>query len=211
MPYKSVAAFCAAYQRLEARGRAYDWVALDRALISVCSSTPRHVNADDVFAKVAIINRTYGANLHLAGRDAERKVAQQFVKESADRILSPLAGLSQFCARTISTVLDSHEQMTKLARKVTKRVNNSFISKYLHFHFPETIPIFDSYSYANSWAIAPLPKPEWAQYRQRLNSDYGYHCGAVLQLIGELRRRRVADAPSVKLIDVLLFDSPPNG
>jgi hypothetical protein len=211
MPFKNMEKFCAAYKQLEAKGGLYSWTALDRALIGVCSATPHHVRVDEVFAKVAIINRTYRANLQLGARDAEWKVAEQFVnKGAADAIIAPLRRFSKFSSEALPSLLDSHEKLAKLVQKITKTVQNAFVSKYLHFHFPDTVPIFDSYSYNASWGLAPPPESEFGQYDQRLTRDYGYHCGALLQIIGQLRERGV-ESPKVKLLDVLLYGTRPDG
>jgi len=207
MRSKAIEKFCADYKRLEAKRDPYSWAALDRALGGVCADMPCHISVDEVFAKVAIINRTYRANLQLAAPEAEWKVAKQLVMARADRILDPLRRFSEFSCEALTTVLGSHEQLVKIAHKVTKRSQNSFISKYLHFHFPDVVPIFDSYSYDKTWTLAPLTEAEWAQYDRRLNRHYCFHCGSLLQIIDELQGRGVA-APSVKLLDVLLYGSP---
>ena len=89
--------------------------------------------------------------------------------------------------------------------KVANRVENSFISKYLHFHFPESVPIFDSYAYDVSWQLAAAPTSEQrACYDKRVNWKYAYHCGALLEIMSTLQKYGVK-LPSLKLIDVLLY------
>lgn len=201
MPFKDIEEFCASYKQLEMDGGAYAWAVLDRSLIGICSDLPLHVRVEEVFAKVAIINRTYRANLQCKIKDAEWKVAEKFVAEGADAIINPLRRFSKFSSDALLTVLESHEALLKLVRQVTQSVENSFVSKYLNFHFPDTVPLFDSNAYNASRKLAPLPESERTQYNQRLNRDYGFHCGALLQLIKSLD----VESPRVKLLDVLLY------
>ncbi len=216
MPFKSIEEFCNAYQRLEMSGW-YEWAALDKMLVKVCSAAPDHKQVDEVFAKIAIINRTYRANLQLAASEAERKVAEQFVAGHVDKIIDPLHRISTFSSVVLSPLLDVHEKLAGLAGKITRKVNNSFVSKYLHFHFPRVVPIFDNISYANSWNLARVswedgspPESEYRLYHRRKTCDYGYHCSALLRIIEELKGRKIAK-PSPKLLDVLLYGDPSEG
>jgi hypothetical protein len=204
MPFRNIDDFCTAYQRLEAKAGMYSWAALDRALVNVCAASPLHVQVDEVSVKIAIINRMYRANLQYGAKDAERKVAEKFVKNHADAIVAPLRKSSNFSSKSLRYLLDAHEKLVDLTRQVTKKVHNSFLSKYLHFHFPSVVPIFDKYAYNASWELAPLPIAKYAQYDKRLNQDYACHCASLLQIMKELKDRDVK-SPSVKLLDVLLY------
>jgi len=204
MPFNTVDELCLAYKELEANGGSYSWATLDRALVIVCTAMPRHVRVDEVSVKINIINRMYGANLHLGAKDAVQKVAEKFVEGDVDVIASALQQCSKFSSETLPPILDTHEKLVMLARQVTNRIENSFVSKYLHFHFPDTVPIFDSHAYKASWKVAPPPESEFADYNKRLSCDYGYHCGAILQIVAKLREYGV-QAPKLKLLDVLLY------
>jgi len=172
--------------------------------VSLCADSPRHTSVKDVFAKVALINRGYRANLELGARDAEWKVAERFVKGRVDEIMAPLHKLSVFSAASLPVILDVHEQLARLASKVTARVENSFVSKYLHFHFVDLVPIFDRYAYERSWKLAPLPKADWPLYSRRKNYDYACHCASVLTVMNKLEEGGVK-SPKLAIIDVLLY------
>ncbi len=196
--------FCRAYKRLEANGGVYSWSGLDKALITLCQTNPRHVSRDDVYAKVRIINRAYLANLQFGVRGAEWEVAKKLVKEKADTMMAPLHQCSCFSVQTLPIVLGVHEKLVKLTHRVTKKLQNSFVSKYLHFHFPNAVPIFDKKAYEASWKLAPA-KSQLAKYDGCLNCDFCYHSHSILRIMNMLRKRRV-NSPSLKLIDVLLYD-----
>jgi hypothetical protein len=206
MSFKNIKKFCAAYKRLEADGGRYSWFGLDQALSHLCRTVPRHVSVNEVYAKIRIINRAYLANLQFGAKEAEWKVAQKFVMRDADVIMAPLRRSSKFSRDSLATLLNAHEQLVKLAFQVTKRKENSFVSKYLHFHFPDTVPIFDSKAYSAAWKLAKAPPEEFAQYDKRLNYDYAYYCGSLFQIIDALQACGVK-SPRLKFVDVLLYGS----
>jgi len=196
--------FCQDYRRLESDSAAYSWSALDRALVHVCATTPLHTGTDEVYAKVRLINRAYLANLHFGTPDAEWKVAEKFVEGKADAVLDPLRSCCAFSPEALPQLLDSHEQFVKLTMQVTGKAHNSFVSKYLHFHCPEIVPVFDSYAYDAVWKVAQPPEAEFAHYEGRVNRDYGYYCGALLEVM-KLLRDHGLKSPRLKLLDVLLY------
>lgn len=196
--------FCKQYKRLESDGASYSWSALDGALARVCSTMPSHTAAEEVYAKIRLINRAYLANLQFGTPNAEWKLAEKFVKGKADAVIAPLRSSRDFSAERLPKLLDAHEELVKLAAKVTGKVHNSFVSKYLHFHFPEAVPVFDNYAYDAVWRLAPAPESEYVRYENRVNCDYGCYCGSVLELMKLLRGRGIK-SPSLKLLDILLY------
>ena len=77
----------------------------------------------------------------------------------------------------------------------------SFASKYLSFHVPRVVPIYDSLSnkegrrYARGRVTSALPGSAAEQYR--------WHTASVLFLANHLRKQGIE--PDVKLIDVVLY------
>jgi hypothetical protein len=204
MQLDSLEKLCAAYKSLEADGGHYSWSALDRALIAVCATMPLHDNIDEVYAKVRIINRAYLANLQFGAANAEWKVAEAFIKGTPDAVFAPLRSSSQFSLEGLPILLNAHENLIDLAYQVTGKVQNSFVSKYLHFHFPATVPIFDNLAYNAAWNLAQPPYSQSELYDGRRNRDYGYFCGALLRIMHELQTHGV-ESPRLKLLDVLLY------
>ncbi|MBI5187412.1 MAG: hypothetical protein HZA01_17025 [Nitrospinae bacterium] len=88
MSKKDIRKFCDNYKRLENNGT-YRWKILDETLLGICDAYPSHTSADEVFSKVALINRSYRANLHFTGKDTEEKIAKAFVKKGLDKVLAP--------------------------------------------------------------------------------------------------------------------------
>jgi hypothetical protein len=139
----------------------------------------------------------------MAGGDSEEKLASAMVDEGFDSIVSPLSGLSRFTSQTLTTVVGVHEKFVQLARAVTGRTENSFCAKYLSFHHPQAVPIFDHNAYNSSWRLMQdrLPK---GLYKDNWNIDYGYHCEAILHLTKALEDAGIRDY-DLKQIDYVLY------
>ena len=195
--------FCEAYRDIEKKGT-YFWEILDRAIYGVCVEYPNHQSENEIFSKVALINRTYRTNLHFAGKDAEKKVAEAFVNV-LDARLTPLIHMTSLTTETLPILVGVHGDIVNILKKVTNRIENSFVSKYLHFHFPHTVPIYDQYAYDQSWRLFPIPKSEWSKWDDVINYDYRFHCASMVGLLDELRANCVA-SPSLKLIAILLYE-----
>lgn len=179
------------------------WEALDRPILRACKEYPTHSDAREVFGKVALVNRAYRANLQMGVKDAEWKLAELLVNDNADKVISPLSCVSAFSRDTLETILAVHDDLVRLTYRVTNRVENSFCAKYLSFHFPEVVPLFDGYAYACSWRLMKERLPR-GLYRDRWNVDYGYHCEAVLALVEVLHERGIRK-PVLKLVDSVLY------
>jgi hypothetical protein len=197
---------CVTYVELERTGE-YPWSALHRMLRQICVGSPCHENENEVYAKIRIINRTYLANLQFGVEEAERKVAQEFIRGNTDSIVAALGRYTQLNRETLPAVLRVHEQLVMLAHRATGKAANSFVSKYLHFHFPDVVPIYDSKAYDLAWKLAPVPESEWIKYKGLVNVDYCCYCPSVVEILSELQTCGVK-APQLELLDFLLYGDP---
>ena len=196
---KTLADFLSEYERVQTNG--YNWEVLDKTLFELCKQIPDHTDAKQIVAKVGLVNRAYRANLQMGTEDAEWKLAQHLKNSDIDEHLTKLRSLASFDESTAPVVLQAHHRLVKLCKEVTGRWALSFASKYLSFHVPRVVPIFDSYSYAEGWKYArgsvasPLPG--------KAAEDYRWHTASVLFLANHLRKQGID--PDVKLIDVVLY------
>ena len=196
---KTLADFLSEYERVQTNG--YNWEVLDKTLFELCKQIPDHTDAKQIVAKVGLVNRAYRANLQMGTQDAEWKLAQHLKNSDIDEHLTKLRSLASFDESTAPVVLQAHHRLVELCKEVTGRWALSFASKYLSFHVPRVVPIFDSYSYAEGWKYArgsvasPLPG--------KAAEDYRWHTASVLFLANHLRKQGID--PDVKLIDVVLY------
>jgi hypothetical protein len=196
---KTLADFLSEYKRVQAQG--YNWQVMDDTLFELCRRYPGHIEPREIVAKVGLVNRAYRANLQMGTEDAEWKLAQHLKNSDIDEHLNKLRSLPSFNDATAPVVLQAHHRLVEVCKEVTGRWALSFASKYLSFHAPRVVPIFDSYSYAEGWKYArgsvasPLPGAA--------AEDYRWHTASVLFLANHLRTQGIE--PDVKLIDVVLY------
>lgn len=198
---RALADFLEAY-----RSASYDWERLDRILLDACAATPHHTNVGDVFAKVALINRTYRANLQMGAKNAEWDVAERLVRVGFDGTIADVLPPLRLNRETAPLVVDVHRRLVEVCREITGRVQNSFASKYLAFHAPLAVPIFDGWAYKASWDLVGQHATGWLAAKAKPNADYGWHVEAVLLLAEHLRDAGVVD-PDLKKIDIVLYGS----
>src|SRR5688500_10053396 len=102
--------FITKYEQVE-----YWWEPLDRPIFAVFAAYPQHDDVREVYAKVALVNRVYRANVQTGGEDAEWHIAERFV-EQKDRIASALNILERcerFSRDTLPVVMDGHELLVR--------------------------------------------------------------------------------------------------
>jgi hypothetical protein len=188
------------------------WAAVDCELHDLCRRKG-HASFEDVYTKVAIINRVYMAGISRIVRhekfkaDPEAAVVRGLAGIASDieSSLGKLTSISDLTAETMSTIVDVHGAITQdLSEQLGGANLRSFVSKYLHFHCP-FVPIYDSLAasaitkvlapFVERWAEPKdiLPRPEHA------DATYYWYAARFLQL-WELARAAKPDA-TVKMID----------
>jgi hypothetical protein len=204
MPFESIDDFVAQYQQaLESDW--YWWKTLDQPILDLCEQHPGHADVRVNFAKIALVNRTYRANLHMGAKGAEWALAGLLRDQHADALVAPLQQLATFGANELPVVVDVHRALVVLVRdEVTGRRENSFLAKYLSFHLPEVVPLFDKYAYARGWQLAGHAL-EQVDYEEWPNSAYCYYCEVVALLAGRIRDAGI-ETVNLKLVDNMLYD-----
>lgn len=136
-----------------------DWEGVDLELYQLCTRRG-HVTYDDVFTKVAIINRVYQAGLTRSlGKGAESKVASVFIAQTiaVQNALASLSQLPDFSTATAGVLVIEHGAITSMIAGTESKWVASFVSKYLHFHCP-IVPIYDSRVVENIRTYVPRPR-----------------------------------------------------
>lgn len=126
----------------------------DKVLYDLCQQYPRHDNAHEVVAKIAMIGRAYSASVERR-KNAETTgehdfnygyVAPLIVDSDLDERLDALRKYQTPTTENLPEILVTHLYLQELLKKATEMDKCSFVSKYLHFHCPNLFYIFDSYS-----------------------------------------------------------------
>ena len=194
--------FVDAYKRT---GGKYSFKYLDEAIYGLCKKYPAHLNEEQVFAKIVLVNNVYRTNIHMSKSEAEWKLAGYYVKEKIDKYLSPLKDIKQFNQDTSEKIINTHGELMRITKRALGRNEVSFCSKYLNFHFPNIIPIYDSRANKSVWEYIGNSLNH-LDYEDNINAEYAYYCAAILEMIDVLKKCGVRK-PSLKIIDVLLYDT----
>jgi len=127
-------------------------------LYEMCRKYPYHKSAPEIIAKVWLIGRSYAVSIERSKRRKERKdagqvsddfysdtVAPSFLKRDFDEILNNARNISVLIEDNLILILKIHKEAVDfIAKEITGDNKRSFVSKYLHFHFPALFFIYDS-------------------------------------------------------------------
>jgi hypothetical protein len=154
------------------------WQPVDAELYDLCRRRPSQRSFADVYTKVAIIGRVYAAGLSRSSRadaDAEAEVTRGLIglADLIEQSLGNLAG-RQFDRVTAAQIVELHGRVTRgLLPHTGETWQQSFVSKYLHFHC-DLVPIYDSNAqgaigrFVNWRLVGPVrdsmaEAPDWAR------------------------------------------------
>jgi hypothetical protein len=118
----------------------------NEVLYKMCQKEPLHQNIDIIKSKIWIIGRSYSAAV-------ERKAGENFcidslakyiAKSKLDIHIKEIRQIKRSDINNISKILEAHKYFTNIFKKFTGIEKRSLASKYLHFHSPKSVFIYDS-------------------------------------------------------------------
>ncbi len=191
------------------------WIVVDRELYGLCARKG-HDQLEDVYAKVAIINRVYAAGItrSVAGAgqtDAEQRVARLLYdcRDEMSSRLRQLCSLQALSKQSMALIVANHGWFAKHVAPSLEGTNLcSFMSKYLHFHCP-MVPIYDSRVAENIVKVLGDQVPRFTRTDALLerpgvyDPNYYWYAGRFLRL-WEIVKRATPDA-TVKMLDHALW------
>lgn len=123
----------------------------NEVLYRMCSEKPRHRDIDIIKSKLWIIGRAYSAAIERkAGPDFKIETAAEILKASEiDSHISRLSKIARTDESNLDTLLCAHKCLTDALQSATGIEKRSLASKYLHFHTPKAVFIFDSIANRN--------------------------------------------------------------
>jgi hypothetical protein len=178
----------------------YWWIPLDRPLLGACKDHPDHSDYCEVYAKVALVNRMYSAQLGrgtLGKFEAEDRVAEALFKSDIDKFIQPLSRVDGLSATVLPEVVECHNRVVAIVRQGTGNDALVFSSKYLSFHLPRVVPILDSRA-ENTAEVVVKWYPSF-----RGEERFAKHCRRILALIDLLLKENIK--PELKMIDYVLY------
>jgi len=129
--------------------------------------------------------------------DAEDRVTKALCKSDIDKFIKPLREEVSLTEAVLPKVLKCHDRLVTIVHRATRKYELSFSSKYLSFHVPRVVPIFDSRA---GWTAKKV-LPDNSDFRGY--GGYQKHCRRILALMDFLVNKRIK--PDLKIIDYVLY------
>lgn len=118
----------------------------NEVLYRMCSDKPKHDCIDVISSKLWIIGRSYSASIERkAGKDFKINEAAEIIRKSdIDSRLGKISSIERPDINNLNQILDLHHFFLSLLKEATSIEKRSLASKYLHFHAPKAVFIYDS-------------------------------------------------------------------
>lgn len=118
----------------------------DEVLYRMCSERPLHDDMDTIVSKIVLIGRITGASLERGVRPDLKMndVAQTISRSALDKHIEHLNALDRPTDDNLPVLLEAHQYLTDLLESITGVRKRALASKYLHFHAPKAVFIFDA-------------------------------------------------------------------
>lgn len=118
----------------------------NEVLYRMCSERPLHNDIDTIVSKIVLIGRITGASLERGVRPGLKmsEVIQTISRSDLDQHIERLNALDRPTDDNLPVLLEAHQYLTDLLESITGVRKRALASKYLHFHAPKAVFIFDS-------------------------------------------------------------------
>jgi hypothetical protein len=136
------------------------WDTGNTVLYRLCAREPKHTKDAVIVAKLWLIGRSYAAAIErgVSGKYSGDKLYTQLATRvlKGSKIDTILAGVRALRRPEVDTVALAHKAIVKVFRRISGHDNPSLASKYMHFHCPRIVYIYDSRAMS---AIRRVTKP----------------------------------------------------
>jgi len=177
-------------------------------LYRMCRDRICHDDIDTVSSKLWLIGRAYSAAIERkAGVSFSiNDAARIFIDSDIDKHIEIISKINRLDATNAQALLEAHKYVTELLRRATGLEKRSLASKYLHFHSPSSVFIFDSLA---SKKVRELIRP----YKQRFtvkedkyqDKDYAGFVNRCLFYRDELLEPRLKKLVTPRRLDMELL------
>lgn len=178
----------------------------NEVLYRMCRERPRHNDIDSITSKLWIIGRAYSAAIERkAGKDFDLRTAAEQIKSSdIDRKISKLKRIDRTSLENAHVLLGAHKYFTNILKSMTGMDKRSLASKYLHFHAPGCVFIYDSIGHRK---IREALAPHQRRFKLTKSFDDVYE-GFVYRCIhyrDEILEKRIRALATPRRIDMELL------
>jgi hypothetical protein len=150
-------------------------------LYDLCSKYPSHNDNSVIIAKTMFIGRIYAAaierkqtkmpNMPTGDEFYKKAVVDTFKNKGLDDLLNKLKNIDN---NSIQLILEVHKKLVDDLYEITRLNKRSFISKYLHFHFPDLFFLYDSRALEAIRTLRIKLPTQYSQFIKNENVDREY-------------------------------------
>lgn len=127
------------------------WKPIDKVIYQTINELYNNNDANTVATKLHLVGRLYMATVERRKNADETPgdfvldyAAPAVVKANIDELLIPLSQETEITAKNIPAILKLHGLLTKALGDACGMDKRSLASKYLHFHLPKLVFLYDS-------------------------------------------------------------------
>jgi len=145
----------------------------NEVLYRMCEERPRHDNIDTIMSKLWIIGRAYSAAIERKAGEgfSLQQAAEQIKASEIDSHISKLQKIDRTSLENVDTLLTAHKYFTDVLKDITDLNKRSLASKYLHFHAPRCVFIYDSIA---NRRIREIMTPNKRRFKLKKSFDDDY-------------------------------------
>ena len=167
------------------------WEYGNSVLYRMCQEQPEHKDLDIIVGKIWLIGRSYAAAIERRKNavgdsdDFYYDVVAPKLLEIGSELDDRLSGLRKskgLIVEDYKEILGTHKLLTDTFYELTGLEKRSLASKYLHFHCPEKIFIYDSRARAGIGKLVKKPDKELLKKVPDYDTEYGDFVCRMLEL-----------------------------
>lgn len=187
------------------------WILANQTLYDLCQRYPDHKNEDQIVAKIWLIGRSYAAAIERR-KNADGYVGDfyydtvaPYLKSVGEDLDSKMKKLNS--SNSIDDLLDTHARLMEIFNHLTGMDKRSLASKYLHFHCPDAVFIYDSVAKRSLSKMVKKPKNISEYLTGDRDAGYVDFCLRAIELRRYISHKYGKDL-TVRQIDTLLLRAP---
>lgn len=169
------------------------WAFGNSVLYDMCRTYPLHNDPDIVVGKIWLIGRSYAAAVErrktgdgIDNDDFYYDVVAPAILEIGGELDARITAINahpNICEETIDEVLQLHKFLMDRLLEITELEKRSLTSKYLHFHCPNMVYIYDSRACIRARQLVSKDGTRFSKHKSKdVDAEYTDFCVRILEL-----------------------------
>lgn len=147
-------------------------------LYKMCADYPHHDDVDVIAGKIWLIGHSYSAAVNRVRNSSLLKDVENFIADTVaptikqsniDEWIAKVRAIDRLTHDNCEQVLALHKNFTDVLKQITDLNKRSLASKYLHFHLPNAVFIYD---FLANRSITHLNQGKKHDIPQNYDADY---------------------------------------